>query len=57
MSYTFFFLLGIPLWLIPVAYRLRHQPDLLPAKVGWAAMTFLTPFIIFSLGAAGNLLV
>ncbi len=57
MSYTFFFLLGIPFWLIPVAYMLRHPAALLPAKVGWAGMTFLAPFILFSIGAVGNLLI
>ena len=55
MSYTFFFLLGIPAWLIPVAYMLRHKAARLECKTAWAAMTFLAPFLIFSLGAVGHL--
>ena len=57
MSYTFFFLLGLPLWLIPVAYMLGHKTALLPQKTAWAAMTFLAPFLIFGLGAIGNVLI
>lgn len=57
MSYSFFFLLGIPFWLIPVAYLLRHPDALRPAKVAWAGATFLAPFAIFSVSAVGSLLV
>ena len=57
MSYTLFFLFGLPLWLIPVAYILRNNVAQLPQKSAWAAMTFLAPFLIFSLGAVGNILV
>ena len=55
MSYTLFFLLGIPVWLIPVAYMLRHKTARLQHKTAWAAATFLAPFLIFGLGAVGHL--
>lgn len=57
MFYTLFFLLGLPLWLIPVSYMLGHKGALLPQKTAWAAMTFLAPFLIFGLGAIGNLVI
>ena len=55
MSYTFFFLLGIPLWLIPVSYMLRHKTARPQHKTAWAALTFLAPFLIFTVGALGHL--
>ena len=55
MSYTFFFLLGIPAWLIPVAYMLCHKTARVQHKTAWAAVTYLAPFLIFGLGAVGYL--
>lgn len=57
MTYTFFFLLGIPLWLIPVAYVLRHNTAPLLQKTSWATLTFAAPFLIFSLGVVGDVMV
>ncbi|MBC7939307.1 MAG: hypothetical protein H7Z19_06000, partial [Chitinophagaceae bacterium] len=57
MTYTIFFLIGIPLWLIPVAYILRHETPLLSQKSLWATMTFAAPFLIFSIGAVGDVVV
>ena len=56
MAYTFFFLLGIPFWLIPVANIFRQQAAPPPQKTAWAAIAFLAPFLIFGLGARGTLL-
>ena len=57
MTYTFFFLVGIPCWLIPVAYILRHETVPLAQKNLWATMTFAAPFLIFGLGVVGNVIV
>lgn len=57
MTYTIFFLIGIPLWAIPVAYILRHKEALLLQKSLWAAMSFAAPFLIFSLGVVGDVVV
>lgn len=57
MAYTFFFLMGIPFWLIPVAYILRRETVPRSQKNLWATMTFAAPFLIFSLGVIGNVIV
>jgi len=57
MAYTFFFLMGIPFWLIPVAYILRHETAPLSQKNLWATMSFAAPVLIFSLGVVGNVMV
>lgn len=56
MSYTFFFLLGIPFWLIPVASILRDKTAPPPQKNAWASVALLAPFLIFGLGVVGQLL-
>lgn len=43
--------------MIPVTYMLSHKAALLYQKTAWAAMTFLAPFLLFGLGAMGNVLV
>ena len=56
MSYVFFFLLGIPIWLIPAGAMLRDRGVALNQRVIWAAMAFTFPFAIFGGGAIGQLL-
>lgn len=51
MAYTFFFLLGIPFWLIASTRILRssaHPPGL---KAAWAATAFFAPLVIFGLSS------
>lgn len=60
MSYTVFFLLGIPFWLIASARVLRasridtNRPRL---KFVWAALAFFVPLVIFGLGSIAHVLI
>lgn len=57
MAYTFFFLLGIPLWLIASAKMMRIDVNPPTLKMAWAAVAFLAPLLIFGLGAVAKTLV
>jgi hypothetical protein len=54
MAYLFFFLLGIPFWLIPASWIFRSKLAAYPSNITWAALCFLAPFVIFTMGAISN---
>jgi hypothetical protein len=56
MAYTFFFLLGIPLWLIASAKLLGSDVNPPKVKWAWAALAFLTPILVFGMGAVAHVI-
>ena len=51
MAYTFFFLLGIPFWLIASTRILRSESHHRNLKIVWAAIAFFAPLVIFGLAS------
>jgi hypothetical protein len=57
MAYTFFFLLGIPLWLIASTRILRSNAHALGLKAAWAAVAFFAPLVIFGLASIAHTMI
>ncbi len=64
MTYTFFFLLGIPFWLIASARVLSNDSNPLSRpghrpwrQLAWAALAFLAPLALLGVSGVAHLLI
>ncbi len=57
MAYTFFFLLGIPFWLIASTRILRSDAPRLGLKAAWAAIAFFVPLVIFGVASIAHTMI